>query len=339
MPVTRSYTGGSIVYFQGDMGDDIFVLHQGRVVLTSNEPGSNDEIKEEVQAGEFFGIRSSLGRYPREETAQVVGKTILIQFSSTEFEQFAIKNTRLVMKMLRVFSKQLRNIHRRVRDLLKAGVVHDPAYELMNVAESFYRSGNNEHAVYAFGRYLELYPGGVYGGRAKELMDMAKDGQVFPHGYPALEVVQGSPVDAFPMNLGGNPGGGGHDGQIRNQFYEGLDAFGKKDYSSAIHHWESCASASLSSNHPDFEFVSRARFEIGRAHFHLGEVTAARGSFTDYLKSYPTGDHLKDSIFHLGLIAEKEGDKTRAKALYAKVVTLPPNESLNQEARKRIEGL
>ena len=105
MPVSRVYTGGSIVYFQGDKGDDVYVLQSGRVVLISTAIDSGEEIREEVQVGEFFAVKSSMGRYPREETAQVIGKTTLVVFKLNEFEQFILKNTRLILKMLRVFSK------------------------------------------------------------------------------------------------------------------------------------------------------------------------------------------------------------------------------------------
>ena len=54
MPVARNYNGGSIVYFQDDASDEIYVLQKGRVVLLSTSIDTNEEMKEEVQRGEFF---------------------------------------------------------------------------------------------------------------------------------------------------------------------------------------------------------------------------------------------------------------------------------------------
>lgn len=295
MPKNRTFTGGSIIYFQGDVGEDIYVLQQGRVVLTYNTP-EGDEEKEEVQAGEFFGIRSSLGRYPREETAQVIGKTTIIQFNSEEFEQFVLKNTRLIIKMLKVFSRQLRNIHREVRDLLKAGAARDPAYELMNVAESFHQSGNLDHAVYAYKKYLELYPGGVYASRANELVVMAQNNRMYPIGYPVLE---------------SNP-------------------------------------ASASDTNPDFDFNEEGNthqdpgepyYKTGLGQMQKGNFSGARDSFTKYLKESPTGERVKEVIYLIGSIAEKEGNAEKAKALYHKVATMPPQDNITMQARKRLEGM
>ena len=41
-------------------------------------------------------------------------------FSVPEFEQLATKNTRIITKMLKVFSNQLRRIHKQVQTLLVA---------------------------------------------------------------------------------------------------------------------------------------------------------------------------------------------------------------------------
>ena len=72
-PIIRSYKAGSIVYFEKDKADDIYVLQNGRIILSYTSIDTKVEIKEDVKLGEFFGVKSSLGRYPREETAQVVG--------------------------------------------------------------------------------------------------------------------------------------------------------------------------------------------------------------------------------------------------------------------------
>ena len=109
---TRGYKSGSIIYFEGDKSEYIFILKQGRVILTSNkiEQGEIVETKEEIKPGEFFGVKSSLGKYPRDETAQTFGDTIVLVLTLADFETLVLKNVNVVKKMLRVFSNQLRKI-------------------------------------------------------------------------------------------------------------------------------------------------------------------------------------------------------------------------------------
>lgn len=335
MPITRNYTGGSIVYFQGDAGDDVYVLQQGRVVLLSNSLDTGEEIREEVQQGEFFGVRSAIGRYPREETAQVIGKTVLIVFKSAEFEAFVLKNTRLIMKMLRVFSKQLRNIHRQVRDLLKAGAARDPAYELINVAETFHRTGNMDHAIHAFERFCSIYPRSPLVKRAKELMDMARQGRMYPVSYPPLESVNPAPQeeiepDHFPSD------GGGEGDSITDILYEGLNQFSQGQYAKSIVEYDRCLAWKKLSNQEEQEMFARAHFEKGRAMVMLKQYGEASSLFSLYLKKFPTGEHVKESIFQIGIISEAQGQKDKARQLFHKVATMPPPDQITQEARKRL---
>ena len=359
MPVSRVYTGGSIVYFQGDKGDDVYVLQSGRVVLISTAIDSGEEIREEVQVGEFFAVKSSMGRYPREETAQVIGKTTLVVFKLNEFEQFILKNTRLILKMLRVFSKQLRDIHRQVRNILKADSTRDPAYELMNLAESFFRTGNVDHAVYAFERYLGYYPNGEFASRAKELLQMARKGQSYPTGYPELESQMGPghdaldpsfmaqsmlPADsvddpfAMPMDDSFDSGeAGGVD--ATDLLQEGQDYFRNGDFEAAAEKYQQAQEVTSPHSEAEAAAVARCLYELGRTQIKLKQVSEASQTFSAYIKQYPTGPAVKPSIFQLGMIAQSSGNNERAATLFKKVVSMNPPDEMTDEAKKRLEAL
>jgi CRP-like cAMP-binding protein len=118
MPKSAQYNANSIVYFKGDMNENIYILKTGKVLLKSNDIETGQETKELIQTGEFFGVKSAMGKYPREETAVVLQDSAMLVFSVPEFEDVASKNTRIIMKMLKVFSTQLRRIHKQVQDLI-----------------------------------------------------------------------------------------------------------------------------------------------------------------------------------------------------------------------------
>jgi len=359
MPIARNYNGGSIVYFAGDKGDEVYVLQSGRVILISTALDTGEEIREDVQIGEFFGVKSSLGKFPREETAQVIGKTTCIVFHLNEFEQLVLKNTHLILKMLRVFSKQLRNIHRQIRDILKAGAAKDPAFELMSVAESFYKSGNVDHAVYAFEKYMEVYPDGDYVDRAKDLLSQARKGLTYPHGYPPLTLADshhGGDVDpefvarsmASADSLGDDPfalddvaGPHAHakESTASDVFMEGLNLMNQGNLEGSLSKFTECLQFKKFPTQDDADSFARAQYEKGRAELKLGRLDEASNSFSIYLKKYPTGEYMKNSIFQLGVVAEAKGNKERARSLYHKVATMPPPDEATREARKRLEKL
>ena len=336
MPINRNYNPGSIVYFQGDRGDEVFVLKSGRVILIETSPETGEEMKQDVQKGEFFGVKSSLGRYPREDTAQVIGPTVLLVFKHAEFEQLVLKNTRLIMKMLQVFSKQLRDIHRQVRQVMKTGAAREPAFELMNVSETFFRLGQHEHAVYAFNKYLEQYPNGSHAERARELMAMAQKGSSYPIGYPALEEKVNVPDSDHVQEMASAKA---DSGDLNTIVESGLQAFAANNFAVALENFTRVINSPEASSHENEKAVSRAHYEKARAELKLNRIKEATTTLMTYLKKYGTGEFVKEALFDLGVIAEMTGNKERARSFYHKTATIPPQDNVSNEARKRLQNL
>ena len=68
-PKSVFYKANSIIYFLGDMGDKVYILNSGKVSLNYEDIETGQEIHDLVKTGEFFGVKSALGRFFREETA------------------------------------------------------------------------------------------------------------------------------------------------------------------------------------------------------------------------------------------------------------------------------
>ena len=131
--VTRRYKDGSIIYFEGDRSDYVYILKAGRITLSFIKIETGEEMKEMIKVGEFFGVKSAIGKYPREETAQTIGDTTVLAVSRSEFEKMILKNVSLVTKMLRVFSNHLRRITKAQREILGESDTINPAVELFKI--------------------------------------------------------------------------------------------------------------------------------------------------------------------------------------------------------------
>jgi len=156
--MTRVYKPGSIIYFENDKSEYIYILKSGRVLLTYTKIDTGEEVKEEVRQGEFFGVKSALGKYPREETAQTIGETTVLVLGMADFESLILRNVNIVRKMLRVFSNQLRRIGRTVRTVLGESDNVNPDLELFRIGEHYYKAGDFAKSSYAFKKYMEYYP-------------------------------------------------------------------------------------------------------------------------------------------------------------------------------------
>jgi CRP-like cAMP-binding protein len=162
MPKAVSFKANTVVFFQGDVSEKIYILKSGKVLLKSNDIETGEEIKEVIMTGEFFGVKSALGKFPRDETALVMQNSDILVFSLVEFEQLVLKNTRIIMKMLRVFSNQLRRIHHQVKNTISQGKVLPPEEGLFKIGEYYFKNGLFSQALYTYQRYITYYPSGDF---------------------------------------------------------------------------------------------------------------------------------------------------------------------------------
>jgi tetratricopeptide (TPR) repeat protein len=198
--ITRTYKSGSIIYFENDKSEYIYILKGGKVVLTTTKLDTGEEVKEEVRQGEFFGVKSALGKYPREETAQTMGNTTVLVLTPADFERLVLKNATVVKKMLRVFSNQLRRIVKMERSVLGEGEIVNPDAELFKIGEYYYKAGVVKHAQYAYKRYMEYYPDGERAAVAMKRIRGIDAGEPAPADIDGFDA---APAPAPAKNAGG----------------------------------------------------------------------------------------------------------------------------------------
>lgn len=157
MPKAMQLSRGSVVYFEGDKDDRIFILQKGNIVLNSIDIETGKEVSESVREGEFFGVKSALGHFPREETVRVLSDSFAIAMTVPEFEQLFSSNKAIILKMLQVFSGQLRNIHHKIKSILNSAEesIDDG---ILDVASSFFDDAQYITAFDLCQRYLKFYP-------------------------------------------------------------------------------------------------------------------------------------------------------------------------------------
>lgn len=197
--ITRGYKSGSIIYFEGDKSENIYILKSGRVLLTFTKIDTGEEVTEDVRQGEFFGVKSALGKYPREETAQTIGETTVLVLSMADFERMILRNVNVVRKMLRVFSNQLRRIGKTVRTVLGESDNVNPEVELFRIGEHYFKAGDFNKATYAFKKYMEYYPDTDYSKLAMDRIKAISSGGGMIQSRPVKAAVDDG-LDDFSMD-------------------------------------------------------------------------------------------------------------------------------------------
>ncbi|HZK19337.1 MAG TPA: cyclic nucleotide-binding domain-containing protein [Treponemataceae bacterium] len=158
MPRPMQYTKGSIIYFSGDYDERVFVIQKGQIILTSTDIETGSPVTEHLKDGEFFGVKSALGHFPREETATVLCNTTAIILTIPEFEAIFSRNKKLIMKMLKVFSSQLRTIHKKTESILHNTQKVSNQEGMIEVARSFFIDEKYRSCADICKKFLEHFP-------------------------------------------------------------------------------------------------------------------------------------------------------------------------------------
>lgn len=108
----REYNAGDVLYKRGERDDRIFLLYDGAVYLSTYDDLTGELYKIYVKPCEYFGVKTALGGYARDGGAIVAsGSASVSEFSVGDFDTFMKTNPKLLVKMLRFFSDELRDLH------------------------------------------------------------------------------------------------------------------------------------------------------------------------------------------------------------------------------------
>lgn len=330
MPKALQYRPSSVIYFQGDLGDKIYILQAGKVSLNYTDIENGQDVHDLVQPGEFFGVKSAMGRYPREENALVLQDSSVVAFSVPEFEQLAMSNIRIVMKMLKVFSNQLRRIHKQVSNLLEKEEQLSPEVGLFKVGEYYLKARQYAQSKYVFARYLTYYPAGKLAPQAAKYVE-ASEGALSRYGDgkgPAP--IFDSPAASKPVKRESEMS------SVAKAYYDAVSLFSQDKFPQALAMFRK-----IVEENADEEYVAKSVYEIGRCLFLSGKFDECVKHYTAMFTSYPKHPDLGDALFFMAQSYEKLDQADRAASLYKKILTMATDEDdmIHMKAKKALKAM
>ena len=175
MPKLVPYSKGSVIFFSGDKDERIFILQSGTVTLKYEDIVTGEEFTEQLEAGEFFGVKSALARRPRIETASAKTDVQAVQLSVQEFEKSFLNRPDRVMLMLMNFVKSLADTRARMEKLLHFEQSEQvPPVGMEQIARTFYKDGGFHACVSECERALAAYPDAENRENLSKLLEKAK---------------------------------------------------------------------------------------------------------------------------------------------------------------------
>jgi len=319
MPRAALYRANSVIYFNGDEAEKVFVLQRGKICLTYNDIETGKDIRETIQTGEFFGVKSALGKYRREENAAVLEDSSVLVFSVPEFEQFAGANTRIIIKMLKVFSNQLRRIHKQVENLMENPASVNAEMGLFKTGDYYLKNRMYSQARYVFSRYLTYYPAGKLAEQAAKYLEVAETSLARFGDGKGPAPMPGAPQAGTPAPIPHaimKPAQGQELSDAAKDYYNSVSLFSQGKYKEAL------AGFTAISQGQDPEYSGKAQFDMGRCYLMLEQYDVVIKHYTQLVQSLPKHPDMADILLSIGTAYDRKGEGERAKGFYRKVLTM-----------------
>ncbi|MBP1607022.1 MAG: cyclic nucleotide-binding protein [Acidobacteria bacterium] len=112
----RVYEDGEIIVRQGDVGDCLFVIQEGRVEVVV-ERGGKETILRELGAGDMVGEMAIFDRIVRSATVRAKGQARLLTVDKKNFLRRVNEDPSIAFRIVEIMSRRVRDMSQEVVEL------------------------------------------------------------------------------------------------------------------------------------------------------------------------------------------------------------------------------
>jgi CRP-like cAMP-binding protein len=103
----KSFRKGTVLFREGDLGRDMFIVQQGKVQVRKRV-GNSERVLAELSADEFFGEMALLIGQDRSATVEVIEDSKLLVVTPETFASLLKSDIEIALKMLKKMAARLR---------------------------------------------------------------------------------------------------------------------------------------------------------------------------------------------------------------------------------------
>jgi CRP-like cAMP-binding protein len=131
----RNFATGTVLFREGDPGEEMYVIQSGRVQLTRRVRGREAHLAT-LPTGEFFGEMSIVNNRPRSATATVLEDSQLLVIDARTFEAMVRGNAEIALRFIKKLAARLAQANAQVEVLLLQDLNHRVVHHLRNLAHT-----------------------------------------------------------------------------------------------------------------------------------------------------------------------------------------------------------
>lgn len=171
----ENYIANSFVMVEGKKNENNFyIIRSGKVKVTKENPVLSEEPYTILGPGDFFGVVSCMSGHSRQESAVALENVSLISVEKDMFGLLIQKNPAVAMKIIRFFSRKLRQFDHAITSLTLKTAGEESAEHLYNIGEYYLKKRILNHAIYSYQKYIEFCPSGFSRDKALERLQILK---------------------------------------------------------------------------------------------------------------------------------------------------------------------
>jgi pSer/pThr/pTyr-binding forkhead associated (FHA) protein len=115
---------GDIVFSEGDIGTEMYIIQQGTIELLKTM-GGETRVLATLDKGDFFGEMSVLEDVPRSASARAKTDVELVRINGATFDAMLRSNTEIAIRMMRKLSRRVREVSAMLEEALGRHVVEE----------------------------------------------------------------------------------------------------------------------------------------------------------------------------------------------------------------------
>ncbi len=326
-PQLKKFSKNSIIYFTGDTDSNIYILKEGQVVISYMPPDKLEEEAYVVKPGEFFGLKSAMGRYPREETAIAATDVVAVVMNENEFLAVNGKNEQLLLKILKALSKELRDTVKKVNQLTGQNEVL-PDVGLFNYGMYYFKIKQYKKAQYCFKRLLNLYPDSYHKEEAVAQLKAIES-------LLSSQSFEGETESSLMETSISGKESTSEQSEEEKQFFEGVNAVigGKLEEGLKIF------KQIYDNDSVSTEYKSKSLLEMAKILKRLKNYDSSEKFLKKFLVDYQSSELVKEAIYELAEVYKLKNDIENCKKLLSKIITLQPADEFTSKAKRLLASL
>jgi CRP-like cAMP-binding protein len=114
----RSVSPGEVVFSEGDSGDQMFIIQEGRVKISKNI-GGREHVLSTLGKGDFFGEMAIVNNVSRTATVTALTNVHLLAFNREGFLSMINKNAKIALNIIDKLCRRLQNMNVQIQQLVK----------------------------------------------------------------------------------------------------------------------------------------------------------------------------------------------------------------------------